>query len=208
MSNSFLAGKVLNRQIAHKNKIYLPGDWISFGADEGGYARRLAATGKIELVDYGELMPEGVTISIVSKEPQVWASRLRITETATTPLDVKTDVGLWVNGKNPYIVKNVGAFAAIMHIENYDFFCAVDNYLMNLRQMNFPNKDVVEKLLPDLRIPVYSAGWVIWRSRSEDAKNVLQTMQSYEGVLPLNVALTLALYLHKPYLWITPVEWR
>lgn len=198
-------------QITENGVTYKPGDWIEFTPDRLGRAMRLAAGNIIELHDYYDVMPDGVTIEILQSDGhEDWAKRLNIQSSSNAAWKIKSDFGLSITAKNPYIVKNSAAFAAMVSNGNYDFFCAIRSYTMNLNQMNMSaeNKETVQDLLPDLRIPCYSADWILWRNKKA-AKDTMKRMnQLYrENQLVPDIALTVALYETKPLLWIVPVEW-
>lgn len=203
-------GRVTRVQITHKGATYRPNDWITFVEGESGRAMRLAADGLIEIHDYSDIMPKDVTIEMLqSSEHSDFADRLGVTLTDNKAWDIKSDVGLIINNKDTSIVKNPAAFAAIVSNLKYDFFCSVVDYERNLNQLHYKNKDNVRGLLPDMRIPVLSANWIIWRNK----KAPLVTMQRMDTIrrdynVDSDVALTIACYLEKPYLWIYPMEWK
>lgn len=197
------------RQIVVNSQTYQIGSWVEFHPDQTGYARRLAAENKIELVDYSAVMPEGITITLVGgDEHETWCKRLNISRSTDKPYAITSDVGVQINGKNPYIIKNPAAFAAIANNLNYTMFAAIESYTMNMNQYSFAGKDAIGKFVPDMRLPVYSADWLMWRN-DKTAFATLERMEVLraEYGVPLNIALTLAMYLEKPLFWALPSEW-
>jgi hypothetical protein len=203
-----LWGKV-SKQTVINHATVQQGNWIEFAPGQTGYARRLAAEGKIELVDYSVVMPEGMTITLCGgDEYETWCKRLNITRSPVKPYAITTDVGVLITGKNPYIVKNIAAFAAIVANLNYTMFAAIESYTMNMNQYSFKGKADVSKFVPDMRLPVYSADWIIWRND----KTAFATLERMEAIrteygVPLNIALTISLYLNKPFFYPYASEW-
>lgn len=197
------------RQVVVNHQTYQIGSWIEFHPDQRGYARRLAAEDKIELIDYSATMPENTTITLCGgDEHETWCKRLNITRSNVKPYAITSDVGVQINGKNPYIVKNPAAFAAIVCNANYTLFAAIESYIMNMNQMSFTGKAEVAKFVPDMRLPVYSADWILWRN-DKTAFATLERMEALRGEygVPLDIALTIAIYLMKPLFWALPSEW-
>jgi len=203
-------GKVNRIQISHAGRVYPVGSWIEFQSTEKVVALRLAAENKIELYDYSELFPN-VSIGLFDNGMLVgeWSQRLNL-KSVDDWHNAETDYVLMAYRDDISILKNPAKLAALVSIKNWEFFCAFaypsDKKNLNQIPMSDDLLKIAHSFVPDLRIPVLSANWMLWTNHPSNIE-IIDRFEEFRQ-FPRDVALTLALYIHKPFLWTVSDLWK
>lgn len=204
-------------QISFGGEVRPAGQWFKVSPNSYAAAIREAGKGTIELNDYRDLFGDTKIVAIASsKRCQEEATRARL-DFVTTHSDVpdSTDLVLVLNKRGTEIMRRPVLLATLLGYKKWDFFVAFRHSAdeVNLNQINFRGKDEAAKIFGSkfhMRVPVYSSDWFMYRHGKKDMKTLLGHLDKLRDDygMPLDEALTTALYMTKCYRVALPESWQ